>query len=429
MAAPSTHRSPTNRLLTDLDGRRVVLFACALGGLLVPAYFLAVADTAHLAWDYRAYYTAASAALRGESFVGIHSGLPGVTYVYPPVAVALFLPQAALGGWRVAFAAQTAVNLVAALVLAALVCRTVAARRGSLPAVDRVAVTAFCVGTAPAVAVLGQGQVDLLVAVALAGAFLALERDRQALAGVALAGAALVKVFPAALGLWLVWRRAWRALGAAVLTGLSGLAVGALWFGLDAYRRYLAVLAGRSRVAAFGGTVSPDFFAMTLFRPLSQALPTVDPHLYAPLAVLAVVPGVALAVGGERTVVDRLATYLVALAALLAASPASNALYVVYLYFPALCLLYIGPARRRGLLLGATAAVALPLQPAPVGAALAAVGAPAPVTTTLTGVLAGALTVASVPLLGLVAVLAWGALRGRGPTGRSSPDVRSAPAD
>jgi len=409
--------------------RSVLLWAVACGAL-VPAYFLGAAEVSHFAWDFHAYYAAAEAALDGQAFVGIDPGPPGVSYVYPPISVLLFLPQAAAGDWQVAFLLQTALNVAAALGLAALVLRTVEAERGRLPAVDRVLIGAFCVGSAPIVAVFGQGQVDALIALALAGAFVALERRRHGVAGGLLGAAALVKVFPAALGLWLVWRRAWRALAAAVATGLSGLAVGGLLFGLDAYARYFEVLAGRSRIAEFAGTVSPNFFAMSLYRPLSQLVPAADPVLYAPLSVLAVAPVAGLVARRERTLTDRLATYLVAVAAMLLVSPASNVLYVVYVYFPLLCLLHLdGAGPGQSLLVAGIAALAFPVQPAHVGTALTAVGAPASVSAAVVGVVRPVLTVASLPLLGLVAVLAWCALRAVRRRDAPAVEVRPARAD
>lgn len=393
-------------------GHRTVLLTCVAGGLLVPTYFLGMADVSHFAWDFRAYYTAAEAALAGEPFVGVDTGLPGVSYVYPPVAVSLFLPGAAAGGWKLAFALQTAANVATALALAVLVVRTIDARGGALSPVDRLLVAGFCVASAPVMAVFGQGQVDMLIALALAGAFVALERGREGLAGCALAGAALVKVFPAVLGLWLVRRRAWRAVGAAVGTGVLGLAVGWAVFGLDAYRRYLGVLAGRSRVAEFAGTVSPNFFAMSLYRPLSQLFPTVDPSLYAPLSLLVVAPPVVLVARRDREFTDRLATYLVAIVATLLVSPASNALYVVYVYFPLLVLLYVGDSRwDRSLLLAGTVAMTFPIQPAHVATGLTALGVPDPIGAPLLLVARAALTVASLPLVGLLAVLVWCSLR------------------
>lgn len=409
--------------------RRFVLAICVVGGLLVPTYFLGVAEVSHFGWDFHAYYTAAEAALDGESFVGISTGIPGVTYVYPPIAVALFMPQAAAGGWKIAFVLQTVVNVGAAVALAALVVRTIEVHRNRLPAVDRLLIASFCVGSAPVMAIFGQGQVDMLIALALAGAFLALERGKQEVAGIALAGATLVKVFPVVLGLWLVWRRAWRAVGAAIVTGIAGLALGWAWFGLDAYRRYLDVLAGRSRIAEFAGTVSPNFFAMSLYRPFSQVLPNVDPYLYAPLSCIAVVPIVALVARDERDVTDRLTTYLVAISAMLLVSPASNALYVVYVYFPLLCLLFVSASRKQPLLLAGTVAIAFPVQPAQIATILTVAGVPVSISTYVISVVSGVLTVASLPLVGLVAVLIWCCLRTVRRKEKPAVDVPAAHAD
>lgn len=401
-------RGSTSRL----DARRAVLLWAVASGVLVPIYFVGIADVSHFAWDYRAYYIAAEAALAGEPFVGITPGLPGVAYVYPPISVALFLPQAAVGGWRLAFALQTLLNVLAALGVAALATSTIETYRGRLSRVDRLLVVGFCLGTAPMVAVLGLGQVDSLIALALAGTFVALEHDRQSIAGAVLAGAALVKVFPVVLGLWLVWRRAWRAVVAAVVTGLAGLALGALLFGIDAYRRYFDVLAGRSRIAEFADTVSPDFFAMSLYRPLSQALPSVDPSLYAVLAGLFLSLTVGFVAHRERGFLDRLRTYLVAITAMLLVSPASNSLYVVYVFFPLVCLLYLDTTTRgQSLLLGGTAAITFPVQPAQIGAAVAIAGVPAPFDAHILAAAQTALTVVSVPLVGLLAILGWCLLR------------------
>lgn len=392
--------------------RRLVLIIAAGIGLLVPAYFLGLAETPHFAWDFRAYYTAADAALADRPFVGIETRFPGVRFVYPPISVAMFLPHAALGGWKLAFVAQTVLNVIAASVLAILVIRTIEDRRGQLHPWDRIAISAFCLLSAPVMAVYGQGQVDLLIALAVAGAFMAVERGHESAAGGLLGGAALVKVFPAVLGIWLLWRRSYRAVASAIITGFTGLGVGALWFGPGAYLRYLTVLSERSRVAEFAQTMSPNFFAMSLYRPFSQLIPGVDPSLYAPLAILALIPTAGLVARQSQDFTGRLATYLVALVGMLLASPASNALYVIYVYYPVLTLLYLTPPRLgRSLLLAGTAAIAIPVQPAQIADVFAVAGVPpvlqAPLLTTIRAIL----TVASVPLIGLIAILTWCSLR------------------
>lgn len=407
-----------------------MLLVCVAGGLLVPLYFLGMADVSHFAWDFRAYYLAADAALHGDAFVGIDTGLPGVSYVYPPISVVLFMPQAATGSWEFAFALHTALNVAAALGLAYLIVRTIEARRGPLSTLNRLLIIGFCLCSAPSMAVLGLGQIDLLLAFAFGGVFVAVEQDRELTAGAVLALTALVKVFPVVLGIWLIWRRAWRAVGAAIATGVTGLIAGWLWFGFSAYDHYFAVLAGRSRIADFAGTVSPNFFAMSLYRPLSQVFSRLDPHLYAPLAVLLVLPVVLLVASQERGFADRLTTYLVAITATILVSPASNALYVVYVYFPLVSLLFLRDAGwRRSVLLGGLLAMAFPVQPHQLGTILGAVGVPTPLRRLLVDVVGSALSVASVPLIGLCLVLAWTTLQAVRPADPVSVDARPVRSD
>jgi hypothetical protein len=168
------------------------------------------------------------------------------------------------------------------------------------------------------------------------------------------------------------------------------------------------VLAGRSRIAEFGGAVSPNFFAMTLFRPFSQLFSNVDPHLYALFAVLAVSPVIALVVSRERTFTDRLTTYLAAIITMLVISPASNSLYVVYVYFPLLCLLYLDTGQRgQAYLLAGTIAIAFPVQPAQIRTALGTLNTPASVSMQILEIVRDVLSVASVPLAGLLVIFGW----------------------
>jgi len=404
--------SSTTRHRPRLGPRRALLFVCIAGGLLVPLYFFVLAPTTYLGWDFHAYYTASSAALDGRPFVGVDTGIRGVTYVYPPPSVLVFLPLASVGNWLVAFALQSVVNVAAAFGVAALVIHTVERQRGHLRTSDRLLITGCCVGSVPVVAALGLGQVDTLVALALASAFLALEYGRESVAGGLLGAAALVKMFPAALGVWLLYRRAWRALAAATATGVAGLAAGVAVFGVDSYRRFLTVLASRSRLDAFADTVSPNFFAMSLSRPLSQLLPPVPPVTYAVVSVVLVTPILWRAANTGTTIVDRLATFLAFLTAILVVSPASNTTYVLYLYFPVLCLFYLDTERHQPLLFAGFAAVSFPIQPAQISAVLAAVGTPMPVQQSVSAVATSSLTVASVPLLGCLSILAWCGTRG-----------------
>jgi hypothetical protein len=371
---------------------RAVLLAGVGVGVLVPAYFLAVAESAPLAWDFRAYVHAARLAVAGEPFVGASPPVGDGEFVYPPVTVGLFVPFARLD-LAVGFAAQFLLQIACGLVAAAFCVRAA----GPLARVDRALVGLFCVASVYPAVVLGQGQVDLALLAMLAGGTLALEADRETTAGALFGAAAAVKLFPAALGLWALRARAWRTVAGAVGVGTGSLLAGVAAFGLDAHLRYATfLLADRSRLEWFAGTPSPDASAMTLARPLSVLLPSLDPQWYVPVAVVLLAPALAASYRSMATRTDRLVALCATLVVTLLASPASNVHHALLVYFPLVPLLYrvdgapgrllhagalvalvpVQPAILRGAagVLGVTEAAALPLRAA---TALLTVGSPA----------------------------------------------------
>ena len=385
--------------------RRAVLVVALVVGLAVPAYFLALARVVPFAWDFRAYHLAARAALAGEQFVGLQT-IPGVGFVYPPVAVVPYIPLAPFP-LEVAYLLASAVHVAAIGAVALLVLRTVEAQRGPLPTADRALVGGFCLLSAPALAVLGQGQADAVLMPVLAVAFVALERGQGRVAGVAVAAATVVKLFPAGLAAWFVVRRAWRALAAQAVATVGALLGGLFLFGPGAYADYLSVLATRSRLDRFVGTVSPNFRAMTLARPFSNLLPQVDPRLYVPLGLALVAPVAWLVARRTDRFEHRLAGYLAALVAVVIASPASNVHYVVYAYFPLLTLAYVASDRRvRAAFVGALALVAVPVQPAQLDRIGDVLLFPPSVQEAVLAVVRPLLTLGSAPLWGLLLALA-----------------------
>jgi hypothetical protein len=82
------------------------------------------------------------------------------------------------------------------------------------------------------------GQLSLLVVATLIGCWALLRQRRDALAGVLLGLACLIKVYPGVLLLYLLLRRRWRAASSAVVTGLAGLALTLLLVGLEDMLRY-----------------------------------------------------------------------------------------------------------------------------------------------------------------------------------------------
>lgn len=299
------------------------------------------------------YTTAAEAALAGEPIYGVAPpGLPGYTFLYPPVLVLAFLPFGVLGEPAVTFLATTAVSVASGLAVAGLLTGYLGRAGIELPRIDRALVAGFCVLSIHAAPTLVNGQLNLLLGALLGGGLVALERDRARPAGVAFGLAATVKLFPALVGAYLLRRRDWRAIGAATATGLALLAVGLLAFGPETTATYVTtVVPGEVKTGALSADpLAHDY--LTVRRQLAAL--GVAPAWIPALSVLVVAPVVGVTYRRLATRLDRLFAFLATLVGTLLVLPL-EALYFPLVFFPLLALLYVVPAgRTRALLLAGT---------------------------------------------------------------------------
>lgn len=404
-----------------LDARgatRAVLVLGILSGLAVPVYFFVLATETPLAWDFIAYFAAAEAFVAGDPFIGLTPPFGDGQYVYPPVAVLGFVPLLVLGDWFLAYLVHSAVNLVALGGLAVLCVRELDRLGIRLDRIDRVLIPGFCLVSLYPMVTLGLGQIDPIVAVLVAVVFLHVERQRDDVAGIALGVAAVVKIFPAAFGIWLVRSRRWRAaaisVGSGAILGIASVVI----FGVDVHREYLRLLtAERSRLTAFAEGLSPDFFDVTLARPLTAMLPGLPSMIYVVLAVAIVGPPLAVTYRRLDTRIDRHLAYLATIIAVIIASPASNLNHLLYLYFPLVVSIYaIDQSRAKGLILVGGVLVLLPVQPEQLVDVLNAAGFGVEAVGPLEAVVRRVFTHVGLPLIGSLLVLggcAWASINDR----------------
>jgi len=332
---------------------RLVLLAGVLSGLngLVLLPFTSP-EQLMLASDV--YRTAAEALLAGEDFYAVSPPrLPGYNFIYPPIVISLFLPHALVGAVG-AYAIQTALNVTFGLGTTVIVVRALGRRGLAITRLDWGLIAAFTLVSAHSAITLANGQVTIWLGAAFALGFHMLDQNRETVAGTAFAAAALVKVFPAAIGLWLLRRRAWRGVAAALATGLGGLALGALALGPDVTATYIQdVLLGRYEGQTFAGTPAPDETVGGAQRQLAVLTGLRSPALGA-LAVLVLAPVVLALYRRVDTDARRQATILATIIGVLLAVPLQR-LYMPLFAFPLLVLLYTLPAgrARRALILGA----------------------------------------------------------------------------
>lgn len=271
-------------------GVRLALGSGALFGVVYLANLLATRP-GMLGVNAHVYFLAGAAVRSGGDLYGVAAPeFANLPYVYPPIVALAFVPYAGLGSWPLAFAVHTVGTLAGCLVLARLLVELAERGGRSLPRIDRVLVALFVLGSVHVVPSLYYGNVNPLLVLSLAAGVVWADRSASR-AGVAFAVPAVVKAFPAVFGLWLLRRRNWRAVGAAVATGLLAVAGSLLLFGVRANRRYLtAALLPRRRTEAFAGGLPADAPYLTIRRPLSVLVPDAEPVVLALLAGLALAP-------------------------------------------------------------------------------------------------------------------------------------------
>lgn len=292
------------------------------------------------------YATAVDSWLGGDDLYRVApDDRPGFFFLYPPASVPLFVPHALLGAGLGAYLFQTLLNI---LVLGATVVALVRAlgRRGiELGRIDLVLMAGFVALSPYAMPHLIEGQTTLWLALALVIGFDALDQRRELLAGGAFAVAALIKVFPAAVGLWLLRLRATRGVAVAIATGMGALVIG-LVFGVELTEQYLTeILLDRhgnqiERVTQLGPDTGGAHRQLTAITGVTGTALTV-------LTAAVLLPLLGLAYRRVDTDVHRLTAVLATVAALLLFMPLQP-LYNALLYFPVVVLVFAlaaGPAR------------------------------------------------------------------------------------
>jgi hypothetical protein len=288
------------------------------------------------------YHHVGTAVLDGQSFYGVHPpDHPRYRFLYPPPIVLATIPYALVGSEVAAYALGWLTNGIAVVLLARFSIASIRQHSIRLDRIDIGLIGGFFILSAPAVTTLVIGQVNLLLLSGIAGGALALEAGRDDAAGLAFGLPALVKLFPALTGAWLLRRQAWRTIVAATATGVGGLALGLVVFGVDPSVTYLtSVLPGELAVGAFPQGPDAEAPYMGLRRQFSVLVPGLGHQWLLPAAILVVAPFVVASYRSMQTLVDRFIALEATLVAMVLVLPLEP-FYVALVAFPTVPLLYL----------------------------------------------------------------------------------------
>jgi hypothetical protein len=371
---------------------RVVLAASVLAGVASAVVFPAT-NPEQVALASDRYYAAARAVLAGRD-------LYATGFLYPPPVVVAFLPHGLLGGETAAFWFQAVVNLAALAGVATVAVRLTERTGVTLARRDRWLVAAFALASPLSVVNLVNGQINPVLAAFIGAGVLALETDRERAGGVLFALAALVKLFPALVGAWLLRRRAWRAVAAATATGTGLLLAALAGFGFGAYETYVGtVLAGEASVGSFAGGPDPTAPYVSLRRQLALLAPSLSGTVLLAASLAVVAPVIAAANRSVATATDRLVAVHATLAATLLAFPLEP-FYRVLHAATLVPLLYALDGRPRRLFLAGAALVVVPVAYPDVVTITGFPVVPAPVREAIRGAARGLFSVVLPPSVG-----------------------------
>jgi Glycosyltransferase family 87 len=190
----------------------------------------------HSLFDFVAYYAGAAVAMNGgdyynqqilQQYITSHGLLQGeVAFLYPPVAILFFAPFLRLS---LIDAKTVWLLLDFAWLIGAGVFLTLALRRSARAPASPLWFALLALAR-PVGATIGSGQVGTLLLFLSAIGLWAWSAQRARLAGAITAMAAAIKVFPALLLAYFLYRRNWRAVASGIVVG-AALFVASLWPG------------------------------------------------------------------------------------------------------------------------------------------------------------------------------------------------------
>ena len=269
------------RLLFDQRFLRIALaFVLGLTLTFRILQLLALTGDEYWGYDLSSYTGSGQLVLEGKSpywdfqLEGTYKPQgPRGLYTYPPFLAAAFVPAAAV------FDDDTFANwfwLAFGAVLLAIVVIRVAKREHIADGWDLVLLLMAAFAFAPVQGELFIGNVHLLLLGLLGGAYLALRRETQTgeiVGGALIATAAMVKIFPVLMIVWLLLARRFRAFGASVVTLVALVLLTLPVTGVQPWLDYPTILMNLGPPVEFGHVLAPSAWLWNVMpEPVARAV-------------------------------------------------------------------------------------------------------------------------------------------------------------
>jgi hypothetical protein len=207
---------------------------------VIGVYFIGVyKPNIYILSIYKVYYQSAQALINGTA---LYNGVTGWIYLYPPLLAQILMPIVSVLDYRVAAIVWFAVSALLLFGVVALLSRYI-------PPSWKKSLWVATVLFIPIMHALFIGQVTIILLALLVGVWIAIRKDYLFIAGMLLTLTAWIKIFPAFVILYFIWKRNRSVIADAILAGSTLALIQIIISGPEVFLSFFEILFD---LAAFG---------------------------------------------------------------------------------------------------------------------------------------------------------------------------------
>ena len=315
---------------------RIALIGVTISGIFSTLYFVFYTDInlIHLP-DFQTYRTSAIYALESKKFIGT-----GPNYVYLPITLIFYLPLAFLPV-SVAYTSLFVVNVIGGILIYIEVMKIFDIHYIEIRITDKILIFGSILLSPTLIGNLFNGQPNYWLVVFILLGYRHIILGNDYIGGAVFALPAIIKLWPAFLGLWLIYRRSYKGVLSAILTGVSAIAGSVVIFGYETNVDYFKyIIYSRSWTSRFSEGLDPSAGLVSIRRAISMTFPTMQPESMMLVGFLILSPIIYLYYRSIDSTVGDLAVLEATIIVVLLSLPSIYPYYIL-VFVPALPLVYM----------------------------------------------------------------------------------------